>query len=61
MESDKQIVEVYETNDEHTVNSYIDRLGWVLLMTGRKYDPETKALTIYYSLGRPKGTSTERW
>jgi len=55
-----KIVEVYETTSYLEVNTYVG-LGWVYLMNGRKYDSETEALTIYYSLGRPENVSMERW
>ena len=56
-----KIIEVYETSSINEVNDYIDKLGWILLQTGTRFNEETKELIIYYSLGRPKGTSNERW
>lgn len=59
--NDIKIIEVYETTKYSDVNDYINKFHWVLLQTGTKYNEETKALTIYYSIGRPEGTSDERW
>lgn len=58
---DKKIIEVYETTKAYEVNEYVQKLNWVLLQTGTKFNKDTKELTIYYSLGRPEGVSTERW
>ena len=55
------IEEIYETNSKLEANDYIQKLKWILLQTGTRFNEENKSLTIYYSLGKPKGVSNERW
>lgn len=56
-----EIVEVYEVNTERECNQYLQKHHWILLEVGTRYNEITKENKIYYSLGRPKGVSNERW
>lgn len=58
---DYKVIEVYETSISKEVNEYLNKLGWILLQTGTKYNENTKELKIYYSLGKLETSSDERW
>lgn len=61
MTLENKVLEVYETSNCKEVNDYLKKLGWVLLQTGTKFNKDTKELTVYYSLGKLKTSSDERW